>query len=181
MNIVSMLCPVLCNPDNELAVEIGRILSQSGYWIINGGYSGTMEGSARGCSSVSGYKCIGVIVPKIFPGRPIEGNGLCTELIVKDTFSERILAMEQVASAIICLPGQLGTLLELLYAWNNVAYNSRDLRPLILHYRWKPLIEFIQSELHIPEKHMKSIVWLNAAEEIVSILHSRGIRCSTTN
>ena len=51
--------------DSELyqeSVTLGREIALDGYKLINGGYGGTMEGTAKGAAEVSGSQREGVIV-----------------------------------------------------------------------------------------------------------------------
>ena len=101
----------------EEGVELGRLLAAAGFGVINGGYSGLMEAVSKGAASVGG-RVVGVTAPALFPHRP-GGNEFLTEEIQADGLLDRIRTMSELASAFIVMPGSIGTLTELMIAWND--------------------------------------------------------------
>jgi uncharacterized protein (TIGR00730 family) len=106
----------------EEAERCGRLLGESGYSVLTGGYGGTMEAVSRGARA-AGARVVGVTAPTVFPGRP-GANEFVTEEIGAPTLTRRIDMMIEMASATITLPGSIGTLTELMMAWN-VAFVGR--------------------------------------------------------
>ncbi len=101
----------------EKGVDLGRRLAEAGFGVTNGGYSGLMEAVSKGAASVGG-RVVGVTAPALFPHRP-GGNGFLTEEIQAAGLLDRIRTMSELASAYIVMPGSIGTLTELMIAWND--------------------------------------------------------------
>ena len=101
----------------EQGVELGRLLGEAGFGVVNGGYEGLMEAVSSGASSV-GSRAIGVTAPSLFPSRS-GGNRFLTEEIPAPGLIDRIKIMAEMACASIVMPGSIGTLTELAVAWND--------------------------------------------------------------
>ena len=100
----------------ETARECGRLLAAAGYAVATGGYGGTMEAASRGAAEAGG-RVIGVTAPAAFPGRPGANPWVQVE-IPAGTITERIHLMLSGSAACIALDGSIGTLTELVMAWN---------------------------------------------------------------
>jgi uncharacterized protein (TIGR00730 family) len=98
------------------AMRCGRLLAEAGFAVATGGYAGTMEAVSRGAVEAGGT-AIGVTAPGVFPGRP-GANPYVTEEMPADGLPARIDRLLAVSAASIALPGSIGTLAELLLAWN---------------------------------------------------------------
>ncbi len=107
----------------EQGVEVGRLLAEAGYGVVNGGYSGLMEAVSVGAVAAGG-RAIGVTAPSLFPGRP-GGNSFLTEEIQAEGLLARIDTMWEMACAAIVMPGSIGTLAELVIVWNDVYLAER--------------------------------------------------------
>ena len=101
----------------EQGVELGRRLVEAGFGVTNGGYSGLMEAVSKG-AAMAGGRVVGVTAPVLFPHRP-GGNEFLTEEIQADGLLDRIRTMSELAGAYIVMPGSIGTLTELMIAWND--------------------------------------------------------------
>ena len=100
----------------EAARECGRLLAEAGYAVATGGYGGAMEGCSRGAAEAGG-RVVGVTAPAAFPGRPGANRWVQVE-VPAPTLTERIHLMLNGSAACIALDGSIGTLTELLMAWN---------------------------------------------------------------
>ncbi len=109
-------------PAYEEARACGRLLAEAGYAVATGGYGGTMEACSRGAAE-TGARVIGVTAPAVFPGRSA-ANAWVAEEIAAPTLTERIHTIISLSAACIALDGSIGTLTELLVAWN-VAFVAR--------------------------------------------------------
>lgn len=103
--------------DYDEAVRLGHGLASAGFAVVNGGYAGLMEAVSRGAAEADG-SIIGVTVPSLFPNRP-GANGYVTNEVVATSLTERIHLMWATAAGSIVLPGSIGTLTELMIAWND--------------------------------------------------------------
>lgn len=103
-------------PGYEAARDCGRLLAEAGYAAATGGYGGTMEACSRGAAEAGG-PVIGVTAPPLFPDRP-GANAWVGEEVPAATITERIHALLSMSAGCITLDGSIGTLTELLVAWN---------------------------------------------------------------
>lgn len=99
-----------------IGVETGRLLASHGLAVATGGYGGIMEAVCRGAAEAGGTT-IGVTVPSVFPGRTGANEWVQIELTAK-SLVHRLEMLTEIASGFIALPGSLGTLAELVLAWN---------------------------------------------------------------
>lgn len=104
------------DPGYEEARTCGRLLAEAGYAVATGGYGGTMEACSRGAAE-AGARVIGVTAPAAFPDRP-GANSWVAEEIPAPTITERIHRLLAMSAACLALDGSIGTLTELLVAWN---------------------------------------------------------------
>lgn len=102
--------------DYEAGVECGRLLADAGFAVATGGYGGQMEAVCKGAVTAGG-STIGVTAPSVFPKRP-GANEWVQHEIEADDLVHRIGVLSSIASGFIAMPGSLGTLAELVVAWN---------------------------------------------------------------
>lgn len=100
----------------EAGVECGRRLAAEGFAVATGGYAGIMEAVCKGAAEAGG-PTIGVTAPSVFPGRS-GANQWVQHEIEADDLVHRIGILASIASGYIAMPGSLGTLAELVIAWN---------------------------------------------------------------
>ena len=147
----------------------GAAIARAGFSIINGGYTGTMEGSAAGHAAAGGALREGVIVPSLFPQRT-GGNEHLTIVTHAPTLLARIDVMAARARNFLVMPGTLGTLTELCAVWN-VAYleelgGGATRRRIFAYQRpWKRLIEACAGELGLPHEVVRHIVFVEDADD----------------
>ena len=127
----------------ELARAVGRKLAELGYAVVNGGYGGAMEGSARGAKEAGGAT-VGVIC-SIWKTR---ANRYMDRCVQTDGLAARVAALLELgAGGCVVLPGSTGTLRELATAWEARSIRPRDARPLVcVGEFWRPLIEMMASQ-----------------------------------
>jgi uncharacterized protein (TIGR00725 family) len=113
------------------ACQLGKMLAERGYVVLNGGYIGTMEAVSRGASEAGGH-VIGVTCQDIEDWRGVGVNRWVKEEIKKKTLIERLQAIIEASDAAIALPGGPGTLTEISLTWNLMVIESRHRSPLIL-------------------------------------------------
>ncbi len=126
------------SPAYREAEEVGRRLAESGCIVVNGGYGGVMEASARGAREVGG-STLGVTT-SAFRFRAGANRFIDRERCEPDLFA-RTRGLVEEADAFIILPGKSGTLAE----WASLLALCRaDLlgpRPIVLLGRlWEDLL-----------------------------------------
>jgi hypothetical protein len=108
-----------------------------------------MEAVSAGAASVGGH-VIGVTAPTVFRGRH-GANRHITEEVQAGTITQRIHELIDRSDAAIALPGSLGTITELLVAWN-VAFVAQfgDTEPypiVAVGETWQRLVAELASTL----------------------------------
>ena len=100
----------------EIGMHCGRLLADAGLAVATGGYGGLMEAVCRGAAEADG-QTYGVTAPAVFPGRSGANQWVHNELPAEDLV-RRIAVLTDLADGYIALPGSIGTLAELVVAWN---------------------------------------------------------------
>jgi len=121
--------PLDGSPEYREAFEVGRLLARHGFTVLNGGYGGVMEASARGARSAGG-RTIGVTI-RAFSSRPGANPFIDTELNEPDLY-ERTRRLIEEAAGFIVLPGRSGTLAELTFLWALRKADLIDPKPVLL-------------------------------------------------
>jgi uncharacterized protein (TIGR00730 family) len=113
--------------DYEIARAVGRLIASKGFGVVNGGYGGVMDASARGASDVGGIS-IGITIDgaKWSPSRRL------THVVPAPSHTDRLLALTELGDGYIVMPGGTGTLLELAFVWESFNKGLLNKRPLIL-------------------------------------------------
>lgn len=130
-------------------MELGRLLAEAGFGVVNGGYAGLMEAVSAGAAG-AGSRAVGVTAPPLFPARA-EGNRFLTEEIPARSLTERIHVMWEMSCAAVVCPGSIGTFTELAVVWNDAVLAARrgaPPRPVIaFRGRWGELVVQLTSDL----------------------------------
>ncbi len=128
----------------------GTNLAEAGATVVTGGYAGLMEAVSKGAAQAGGH-VIGVTVPTKFTSRS-GPNRFVSEEMTAPSLTERIHSLVEMSDASIALSGSLGTLTELIVAWN-VAYVERlsDSTPkpvFAVGQRWQTIVKALADDLH---------------------------------
>lgn len=131
------------------AYTVGKLLAQQGFVVMNGGYYGTMEASARGAQEHGGHS-IGVLSGEF---AHLSANPYLSETQVSPDLFARIRAMQTRADGFIVLNGSLGTLAELALVWNLAKLDAAQRKPIILLGEpWVNVLRVWRSELLVTEE-----------------------------
>jgi len=156
----------------ESGVLCGRLLAAAGYRVATGGYQGMMAAVSRGAAEAGGI-VVAVTAPELFPHRS-GANQWATVEVSRSTLTRRIGELVDESAATIALPGSLGTLTELIVAWND-AYvenmGSRPAKPVVaVGEVWAELVNSIGAAVNgMPEL----VTCVQTVEEAVSVVISR--------
>ena len=135
------------SPAYQEAYELGQLLGEQGLTVLTGGYTGTMEAVSRGAGEKDGH-VIGVTSDEIEAWRPIGPNAWVAEEWRCQTLNERLNTLVTRCDAAIALPGGIGTLLEIVLTWNQLAVDIIEPKPIILlGSGWQRVMETFFSEL----------------------------------
>jgi len=116
------------SPEYAEAYAVGKLLAQHGFIVMNGGYAGTMEASARGAKE-NGGRTIGVLSGEF---ASLSANPYLDETSMSRDLFERIREMQRRAAGFIVLKGSMGTLAELALVWNLAKVDVNHRKPIIL-------------------------------------------------
>lgn len=155
-----------------LARELGRMLGENGFYLINGGgRGGLMQESIEGIIEAGG-EAVGVL-PEFMMQKEWNHPDL-TETIVTDGMHPRKAKMAEMSSGAIALPGGIGTLDELceIMTWHQLGLYRHKV--IILNYEgfYDPLIEMFEKmhDLHFMRDNRKLCHIVATAAEAVELL-----------
>lgn len=145
----------------QLAYKLGKRIAKKGFILKNGGYSGVMEESAKGCIDNDG-QVIGVCLKNSKVPSLKNPNCYLTRIIYFKDYQDRVRELLK-ANHIIVLPGQIGTLGELLTAWMDAVTKCQPCiyllgrkNRILLDFLLKN--KFIKTDQHLPYiRYAKSI------------------------
>jgi len=127
-------CPLPGTPDYDEAYRVGACVARHRLELVNGGYSGTMEASAKGAREHGGA-VTGVTV-QIF--RYAQPNPHLTRREDTPDLYQRLARLAALGDFYVVLPGGTGTLLELGLVWE--FYNKgMSRKPILAHSTWRPI------------------------------------------
>ena len=152
----------------EQARLLGRLLAEAGYGVINGGYSGTMQGVSQGVAEAGG-RVVGVTCA-VFDGQRPGGNRFLTEAIHAPDLLARLRKLVELGDAYVVLHGGIGTLLELFLVWNLVALGSAHKPCILVGPSWRCVLEDLARETQIGPQHTAFLDVVDTVEQAVSLL-----------
>lgn len=159
--------PRPASPGYLEAYAMGKLLASAGYVVMNGGYAGTMEASARGAKE-NGGRTIGVISKEFNWLAP---NVHSDEIVSLDDLFSRIREMQSRADAFIVLKGSMGTLAELTLVWNLSKIDARQRKPIILlGDHWKHVLESWRNHLAVTEEEASLLSVVKTPHEAMEFL-----------
>jgi uncharacterized protein (TIGR00730 family) len=173
--IVTVFGASKTNPGEPLyqqALNLGKLLAESGFSVATGGYIGTMEAVSRGAAEAGGH-VIGVTCAEIECWRTAGANAWVQEEQKQETLLQRLDALINQCDAALALPGGVGTLAEILVTWNRLIIQSISPRPLILiGPEWERTISaFIdQQGTYISNKDRPWIQYTDTVPQAVELL-----------
>lgn len=155
------------SPEYAEAYTVGKLLAQTGFVVMNGGYAGTMEASARGARE-NGGRAIGVLSGEF---TNLDANPYLDETMLLDDLFARIREMQQRADGFIVLKGSMGTLAELALVWNLAKIDVKHRKPIILlGAAWAQVLRVWREQLAVTEEEAKLLQVVAKPEEAVGTL-----------
>ncbi len=146
----------------------GGAIARAGFALASGGYGGSMEAASRGARRAGGL-VVGVTAPDLFKSRSGANSHVDLELPAP-TLTGRIERMLEMSRAVLALPGGLGTLTEIMVAWN-LAYiqRLRGQRPLPIGVdaAWKPLL---RPHLQLSERELELLTLIADEDDLERFL-----------
>lgn len=164
--------PAPGSPDYERARDVGRRLAAAGFAVVNGGYGGVMEASARGAREACG-RTIGVTT-KAFAFRPGANPWIDTEESTAD-LHERTRRLIERAAGFVILPGRSGTLSELTFLWALAKAGLLGAKPIVLLGEvWERLLPALRDLGLVDEEVLEVTTLAGSPAEAVEAL-GRGL------
>jgi hypothetical protein len=154
----------------EEAHRLGGLLAKAGFTVCNGGYSGTMEASARGAKEAGGTT-IG-ITNALFDPRP--ANHYIDDERKAADFFERLRRLLALGEAYVCLRGSVGTLTEVSLAWTLLQTGALPRRPfLCVGPAWKAVLRAYGANLLVRPKDFALVTLVDTVDEAVAHIQAR--------
>lgn len=151
------------------ALRLGRLLAKAGYAVCSGGYGGVMEAVSRGAREAGGT-AVGITV-ELWSARKQPNSWLSREVATPHLFERLRLLIE--SDAYVALPGGLGTLGEVVVAWNLFQTASIPLRPLILvGPSWREVLQSLRSGVRVETEDLALLRCVDTVDEVLPLLHS---------
>lgn len=149
--------------DYREAYTVGKLLAQYGLIVMNGGYAGTMEASARGARE-NGGRTMGVLSSEFDRLAP---NPFLDETITSADLFARLREMYQRADGFIVLRGSMGTLAELALVWNLAKIGTQSKPIVLLGKGWQAVLKAWQEHLAVTDEEIKLLHVVTRPEEAV--------------
>lgn len=156
------------SPEYAEAYAVGKLLAQREFVVMNGGYAGTMEASARGAREHGG-KTIGVLSDE-FGG--LAPNPYLDETRLAGDLFSRIREMQRRADGFIVLKGSMGTLAELALVWNLAKLDTNQRKPIILLGEgWAQVLRVMREQLAVTDEEARLLQCALTPAEAVGLLN----------
>ena len=150
-------------------MRCGALLAEAGFVVMTGGYGGLMEAVSRGARDRGGT-VFGITAPEVFPDRP-GANEFVSHERPAPHLLDRIHDMTRTSAAAITLPGSLGTLTELVAAWNLAfvaRFSGTAPKPLItVGEQWATLVDHLASTLDADRSLVLTVATVDDAVKVV--------------
>ena len=129
------------------AEQMGRLIAENGYILVNGGMKGVMEASARGAKDAGGF------VIAILPGMSGDEGNAFSDIVIPTGLGYMRNAMVVLNSDIlVAIDGSYGTLSEIAYAQIYqrpvLGLNTWDIKGVVPLSSPEAVIESINNHLH---------------------------------
>lgn len=125
------------------AAEFGTRLAERGIGLVYGGGSVGLMGIAADAALAAGGEVIGVITEQLRAAE-VAHDGL-TVLEVVGSMHERKARMNEIASAVVALPGGFGTVDEFaeMLTWNQLGLVAKPVVLLDVLGFWRPFLDWV--------------------------------------
>jgi hypothetical protein len=169
-NVISVFgshAPLPGSEDYQQAMEVGRLLAETGFAVATGGYSGTMQAVSQGASEAAG-EVIGVTCRRIEKFRTAQLNPWVTKEIRYESLQERALHLVKSNQGVIVLPGGIGTLSEFALAWSLLQVDEISPRPLVLlGNMWRETLRIFIRDEYVVKKNYEMLSLVDSPEAAV--------------
>jgi uncharacterized protein (TIGR00730 family) len=153
------------------AVQVGNALALAGHTVMTGGYAGMMQAVSQGANQGGGH-VIGVTCDQIEAIRPgICPNPYVIEQVHYSKMEERLMHLIRQADAYVVMWGGVGTLNELVMAWELMRVNEMAVKPIVCHgATWQTTMQGFMREHGIPQAHQAMLQFALTPQSVVDAL-----------
>ncbi len=131
------------------AYQLARLVAREGIDILTGGGPGLMEAANKGAQvgkKEGKGRSLSFGLPIQLDWEPVPNPHLDVKRHHMK-FSSRLDDFMRLSYCIVCTPGGIGTLLELLFAWQLIQVKHMEPKPIVLMDRvfWKGFIDWLKA------------------------------------
>jgi uncharacterized protein (TIGR00730 family) len=151
-----------------MSQRMGALLGRAGFDLMTGGYDGVMEAVSQGAAE-AGAHVAGVTLDRF---GSIVNPHVIREIPTQD-FYERFSWLIGRADGFIAMHGGIGTLTEVVFAWQELVVGTLTARPLILvGERWRRLSRVFRETLIAPPRIYESLSLVATPEGAIKLLRA---------
>ena len=154
----------------ERARDLGRRLAQEGFVVVNGGYTGTMEGVSRGAVEAGG--AAHGVTCAVFDNRRPTGNAYLSKAIHTPDLLTRLRTLIELGDAYLVLDGGVGTLLELFAVWNLRAIHSNEKPCILIGAHWRQVLDGLIRQTQLGPQHTAMLDVVDTNEQALDLLRA---------
>lgn len=157
-----------------------KLFTSRGFRVVNGGYGGLMEAASRGgnegakTSNPPDGMVLGVLAPRVFSGRHTTGNSFLTERVIARTINERLDRLVGASEYIYVCGGTIGTLTELMVAWNVASvcpmHGAVPKKLYLLRSRWESVLKELISATGVYQEDQELLTFVESGEELLKLV-----------
>ncbi len=159
----------------KMILKLAEMIGERNMDIVTGGGPGIMEAANRGHKKGGRHNVnsFGLLIR--LPREQMTNN--CLD-VKRDfhRFSKRLDEFMRLSNAVVVAPGGIGTLLELIYAWQLLQVKHIQQIPIIvIGEEWKKLIEWMEKyplkHKYIDKRDLELVFPVNSVEEAMRIIN----------
>ncbi len=170
--LITVFGPSECKEGDAVyqrAYELGTLLADNGFAVVNGGYEGVMEASSKGAYEHQGAT-VGVTANVYFNRGKVMNKFVKKELRVSSAV-DRLMELISLADAYVACGISPGTIVEVSFVWDYFLKGFIEQKPLILlGSEWKAYCAQLFSQpFYKGKEHYVTIV--ESADDALALLH----------
>ena len=169
--LITIFGPSDCKPGSSLynsAEQVGKLLGENGFGIVNGGYEGVMEAVSKSARSAQGS--VIAVTAEVYFGRGREANEYITKEVKVKSANDRLMELLDLADAYIACGISPDTLIEVATAWDYMLEHFMEDKPLILLGKeWRDICTILfAQDSYKGKEHL--VTFVTTAEEALEQL-----------
>lgn len=156
--------------DYAQAYAVGGALAEAGFVVATGGYQGVMEAASKGAADAGGH-VIGVTSAPIARLRGAGANGWVKQEIPFETLRERLLHLVIESDGYVVMPGGIGTLNELILAWELMRVSELPVRPLVCYGPfWEAVLAPLRASAYVRPAYWDLLRFAHTPDDVIARL-----------